>query len=57
MSQPQVRGAQLNSNDFRTIVSVGLGATLTISSPVEGQSLVYSGSPLGWRNAAAAGGA
>jgi len=57
MSQPQVRGAQLNSNDFRTIVSVGLGATLTISSLVEGQSLVYSGSPLGWRNATAAGGA
>ena len=50
MSQPPIRSAQLDSSDFSTIVESSLGAAVEVSNLKVSETLVYSGSPLAWRN-------
>ncbi|KKM49451.1 hypothetical protein LCGC14_1556870 [marine sediment metagenome] len=58
--QPQIKGTQLDQVTLATSVDTCLasclGGNILISSPVLGETLVFIGSPIGWRNSVSVGG-
>ena len=60
MSQPKIKGQQLDQTTLTTVVDTSLSSIfdgdVIVSSPVLGETLVFIGSPIGWRNSISVGG-